>query len=68
MDDLQQKPKLHFEQLLLKLHQSIQQEKVPEKMEYYNLLAEMTDHYNLSVEELKLCGFRKAYRRAVEGL
>jgi hypothetical protein len=41
---------------------------VPEKMDYFTLLEEMSAYYNLTAEELKTRGFRKAYRQAVEGL
>ncbi|MCH2269888.1 MAG: hypothetical protein MK510_04970 [SAR324 cluster bacterium] len=50
------------------MYQFIQHENVPEKMDYYPLLEEMSVYYNLSAEELETRGFRKAYRRAVEGL
>ena len=68
MEHSQKKTKLHFEHLLLKLYQLNQQETVQEKMDYYPLLEEMSVYYNLSAEELETRGFRKAYRRAVEGL
>ncbi len=68
MEHSQKKTKLHFEHLLLKLYQLNQQETVQEKMDYYPLLEEMSVFYNLTTEELQTRGFRKAYRRAVEGL
>ena len=68
IDHSQKKAKLHFEHLLLKLYQFIQHENVPEKMDYYPLLEEMSVFYNLTTEELQTRGFRKAYRRVVEGL
>ncbi len=37
-------------------------------MDYYPLLEEMSVFYNLTTEELQTRGFRKAYRRVVEGL
>jgi len=64
----QKKTKLHFKHLLLKLHQKIQQTTVPEKIDFYPLLDEMSVYYNLTPEELLLRGFRKAYRQVVEGL
>ncbi|MDP6295627.1 MAG: hypothetical protein QF618_06405 [SAR324 cluster bacterium] len=45
-----------------------QQVAVPETMDYYTLLDEMSAYYNLTAEELQTRGFRKAYRQAVEGL
>ena len=45
-----------------------QQAAVPENMDYNELLEEMSVYYNLTAEELQTCGFRKAYRQAVEGL
>jgi SPX domain protein involved in polyphosphate accumulation len=68
MDSSRKKTKLHFEHLLLKLYQLNQQETVQEKMDYYPLLEEMSVFYNLTTEELQTRGFRKAYRRVVEGL
>ena len=59
---------MHFDHLLLKLHEMNQQVTVPETMDYYTLLDEMSDYYNLTAEELQARGFRKAYRQAVEGL
>ena len=64
----QKKTKLHFKHLLLKLHQKTQQTTVPDKIDYYSLLEEMSVYYNLTPEELLLRGFRKAYRQVVEGL
>ena len=64
----QKKTKLHFEHLLLKLHQKTQQTTVPEKIDFYPLLEEMSVYYNLTPDELLLRGFRRAYRQAVEGL
>ena len=64
----QKKTKLHFEHLLLKLHQKTMQTTVPEKIDFYPLLEEMSIYYNLTPEELLLRGFRRAYRQAVEGL
>jgi SPX domain protein involved in polyphosphate accumulation len=68
MEHSQKKTKLHFEHLLLNLYQLNQQETVQEKMDYYPLLEEMSVFYNLTTEELQTRGFRKAYRRVVEGL
>ena len=62
------KTKLHFEHLLLKLHQKTQQTTVSEKIDFYYLLDEISVYYSLTPEELLLRGFRKAYRQAVEGL
>ena len=45
-----------------------QQFTVPESMDYYALLDEMSAYYNLTAEELQTRGFRKAYRQVVEGL
>ncbi|MEC9460844.1 MAG: hypothetical protein VYD14_06500 [SAR324 cluster bacterium] len=45
-----------------------QQVTVPETMDYYTLLDEMSAYYNLTAEELQTRGFRKAYRQVVEGL
>ena len=68
MNNSQKNPKLHFDQILLKLDEMNQRVTVPEKMDYLTLLEEMSAHYNLTAEELKTRGFRKAYRQAVEGL
>ena len=68
MSPLQKKTKLHFDHLLLKLHEMNQQFTVPESMDYYALLDEMSAYYNLTAEELQTRGFRKAYRQVVEGL
>ena len=68
MNNLQKNPKLHFDQILLKLDEMNQRVTVPEKMDYFTLLEEMSAYYNLTAEELKTRGFRKAYRQAVEGL
>ena len=68
MSHLQRKTKLHFENLLLKLHEMNQRVTVPESMDYYILLDEMSAYYNLTAEELQDRGFRKAYRQVVEGL
>jgi hypothetical protein len=68
MNNSQKNPKLHFDQILLKLDEMNQRVTVPEKMDYFNLLEEMSAYYNLTAEELKTRGFRKAYRQAVEGL
>ena len=68
MSSLQKKTKLHFDHLLLKLHEMNQQVNIPESMDYYVLLDEMSAYYNLTAEELQTRGFRKAYRQAVEGL
>ena len=64
----QMKTKLHFKHLLLKLHQKTQQTNVPEEIDFYPLLEEMSIYYNLTQEELLLRGFRRAYRQAVEGV
>ena len=68
MNNSQKNPKLHFDQILLKLDEMNQRVTVPEKMDYFTLLEEMSAYYNLNAEELKTRGFRKAYRQAVEGL
>ena len=68
MNNSQKNPKLHFDQILLKLDEMNQMVTVPEKMDYFTLLEEMSAYYNLTAEELKTRGFRKAYRQAVEGL
>ena len=68
MNNSQKNPKLHFDQILLKLDEMNQRVTVPEKMDYLTLLEEMSAYYNLTAEELKTRGFRKAYRQAVEGL
>ena len=65
---LQKKTKLHFNHLLLKLHQKTQQTTVAEKIDFYPLLEEMSIYYNLTPAELLLRGFRRAYRQAVEGV
>tara|TARA_B100001175_G_C19321260_1_gene547868 strand:- start:14 stop:220 length:207 start_codon:yes stop_codon:yes gene_type:complete len=68
MNNSLKNPKLHFDQILLKLDEMNQRVTVPEKMDYFTLLEEMSAFYNLTAEELKTRGFRKAYRQAVEGL
>ena len=68
MNNSLKNPKLHFDQILLKLDEMNQRVTVPEKMDYFTLLEEMSAYYNLSSEELQTRGFRKAYRQAVEGL
>ena len=68
MSNSQKKTKLHYDHMLLKLHEINNQVAVPESMDYYPLLEEMSAYYNLTAEELKTRGFRKAYRQAVEGL
>ena len=68
MNNSQKNPKLHLDQILLKLDEKNQRVTVPEKMDYFTLLEEMSAFYNLTAEELKTRGFRKAYRQAVEGL
>ncbi|MFL2739377.1 MAG: hypothetical protein ACJ0DJ_11435 [bacterium] len=68
MNNSQKNPKLNFDQILLKLEEMNQRVTVPEKMDYFTLLEEMSAFYNLTAEELKTRGFRKAYRQAVEGL
>ena len=65
---MKKKTKLHFDQLQLKLHQIIQQKTISEKMDFYSLLDEMSVYYSLTAEELLTCGFRKAYRQAIEGV
>ena len=67
MNNSQKNPKLHFDQILLKLDEMNQRVTVPEKMDYFTLLEEMSAYYNLTAEELKTRGFRKAYRQTVEG-
>ena len=64
----QKKNKLHFDHILLKLHEIKKHAAFPESMDYYPLLKEMSENYNLTAEELKKRGFRKAYRQVVEGL
>ena len=68
MNNSQKNPKLNFDQILLKLEEMHQRDTVPEKMDYFTLLEEMSAFYNLTAEELETRGFRKAYRQAVEGL
>ena len=68
MSNSQKKTKLHFDQILFKLHEINQHVAVPESMDYFSLLEEMSAYYNLTAEELKTRGFRKAYRQAIEGL
>ena len=68
MSNSQKNSKLHYDQMLLKLDEMNQRVTVPEKMDYFTLLEEMSAYYNLTAEELKTRGFRKAYRQAVEGL
>ena len=68
MTPLHKKTKLHYDHLLLKLHEINHQIPVPDRMDYYALLEEMSTYYNLTTEELQARGFRKAYRQAVEGL
>ena len=68
MSNSQKNYKLHFDHILLKLDEMNQRATVPEKMDYFTLLEEMSAYYNLTAEELKTRGFRKAYRQAVEGL
>ena len=68
MSNSQKNSKLHFDHILLKLNEMNQRATVPEKMDYFSLLEEMSAYYNLTAEELKTRGFRKAYRQAVEGL
>ena len=68
MNNSQKNPKLHFDQILFKLDEMNKRVTVPEKMDYFTLLEEMSAYYNLTAEELKTRGFRKAYRQAVEGL
>ena len=68
MNNSRKYPKLHFDQILLKLNELNQRATFPEKMDYFTLLEEMSAYYNLTAEELKTRGFRKAYRQAVEGL
>ena len=65
---MKKKTKLHFDQLQLKLHQIIQQTNNSEKIDFYSLLDEMSVYYSLTAEELLTCGFRKAYRQAIEGV
>ena len=64
----QKKTKLHYDHLLLKLNEISHQVSVRERMDYYDLLEEMSTYYNLTAEELQTRGFRKAYRQTVEGL
>ncbi len=68
MSNSQKKTKLHFDHILLKLDEMNQRVSIPKNMDYYTLLEEMSAYYNLTAEELKTRGFRKAYRQAVEGL
>ena len=62
------KTKLHFDQLLLLLEKNILRTSVPEKIDFYYLLEEISVKYNLSREELLMRGFRKAYRQVVDGV
>ena len=62
------KTKLHFDKLQLKLYQIVQKDIVSEKNDFYSLLDEMSVFYSLTNEELLTRGFRKAYRQAVEGV
>ena len=62
------KTKLHFDQLLLLLEKMILQTSVPEKKDFYYLLEEISIKYNLTMEELLMRGFRKAYRQVVDGV
>ncbi|MED5515403.1 MAG: hypothetical protein VYE65_01360 [SAR324 cluster bacterium] len=68
MSNSQKNTKLHFDNILLKLYEISQKITVPERMDYFTLLEEMSAYYNLTAEELKIRGFRKAYRQVVEGL
>ena len=68
MSDQQKNTKLHYDHLLLKLHEINHRIPGSERMDYYALLDEMSTYYNLTTEELQTRGFRKAYRQAVEGL
>ena len=68
MSHTHKKTHLHYDHLLLKLHEINRQVPAPERMDYYALLEEMSTYYNLTVEELQTRGFRKAYRQAVEGI
>jgi hypothetical protein len=68
MNHPQKKNKLHYDHLLLKLHEINHQVHALERMDYYTLLEEMSTYYNLTAEELQTRGFRKAYRQTVEGL
>ena len=65
---MKNKSKLHFDKLQLKLYQIVQKDIVSEKNDFYSLLDEMSVFYSLTNEELLACGFRKAYRHAVEGV
>ena len=65
---MKKKTKLHFDQLQQKLHQIVLQNTVSEKIDFYSLLDELSAYYCLSTEELLTRGFRKAYRKAVEGV
>ena len=60
--------KLHFDNLLLILHEKSKSITIPEKMDYFTLLEEVSEYYDLTSEELKNIGFQKAYRLAVEGV
>jgi len=62
------KTKLHFDKLQLKLYQIVQKDAVSEKNDFYSLLYEMSVFYSLTSEELLTRGFRKAYRQVVEGV
>ena len=68
MSNSPKKTKLHFDHILLKLQEINHQVALPERMDYYPLLEEISAYYNLTAEELKTRGFRKAYRQVVEGL
>ena len=68
MSHTQKKAKLHYDHLLWKLLEINHNFPAPERMDFYALLGEMSSYYNLTAEELKSRGFRRAYRQAVEGL
>ena len=68
MRNSQKNTKLHFDHIILKLHEINQKVAIPESMDYYHLLEELSAYYKLTAEELETRGFRKAYRQAVEGL
>ena len=66
--EVNNKTKLHFDKLQLKLYQIVHEDTVSEKNDFYSLLDEMSVYYSLTSEELLTRGFRKAYRQAVEGV
>ncbi len=62
------KGKLHFDHLLVEIYKKKQQDHQPDELDFYPLLNHLCKHYELSKDELLLCGYRKAYRQAIEGV